>query len=90
MYYHKEHFWAKIEGDVVDHGNNRFCPKTGRPGRLFMSLPSPWKDGGTRPNPVDQWNSENGGRIYAPVSGKIESINGELKIHLEFALTKVL
>ena len=78
MYYHKEHFWARVEGDVVTMGTTDFAQKLA--GQVvYIELPSPGKT-------VEQGkpfgSMESGkwvGRIYAPVSGKVESINGELE-----------
>ncbi len=78
MYYHKEHFWAKVEGDVVTMGTTDFAQKLA--GQVvYIELPSPGKA-------VEQGkpcgSMESGkwvGRIYAPVSGKIEAINGDLE-----------
>ena len=78
LYYHKEHFWAKVDGDVVTIGTTDFAQKLA--GQVvYIELPSPGKA-------VEQGkpcgSMESGkwvGRIYAPISGKIESINGELE-----------
>ena len=78
MYYHKEHFWAKVEGDVVTMGTTDFAQKLA--GQVvYVELPSSGKM-------VEQGkpcgSMESGkwvGRIYAPVSGKVESINGDLE-----------
>jgi len=78
FYYHKEHFWAKVEGDVVTMGTTDFAQKLA--GQVvYIELPSPGKT-------VEQGkpcgSMESGkwvGRIYAPVAGKIESINSELE-----------
>jgi glycine cleavage system H protein len=78
MYYHKEHFWARIEGDLVIMGTTDFAQKLA--GQVvYVELPSPGKA-------VEQGkpcgSMESGkwvGRIYAPVSGKIDSINGALE-----------
>ncbi len=78
MHYHKEHFWAKVEGDVVTMGTTDFAQKLA--GQVvYIELPSPGKT-------VEQGkpcgSMESGkwvGRIYAPVSGKIEAINGDLE-----------
>jgi glycine cleavage system H protein len=77
FYYHKEHFWAKVEGDVVTMGTTDFAQKLA--GQVvYIELPSPGKA-------VEQGkpcgSMESGkwvGRIYAPVSGKVESINSDL------------
>ncbi len=78
LYYHKEHFWAKVEGDTVTMGTTDFAQKLA--GQVvYIELPSPGKA-------VEQGkpcgSMESGkwvGRIYATVSGKIEAINGELE-----------
>ncbi|HSB06114.1 MAG TPA: glycine cleavage system protein GcvH [Thermodesulfobacteriota bacterium] len=78
LYYHKEHFWAKVEGDAVTMGTTDFAQKLA--GQVvYIELPSTGKA-------VEQGkpcgSMESGkwvGRIYAPVSGKIEAINGELE-----------
>ena len=78
LYYHKEHFWAKVEGDTVTMGTTDFAQKLA--GQVvYIELPSVGKA-------VEQGkpcgSMESGkwvGRIYATVSGKIEAINGELE-----------
>lgn len=78
LYYHKEHFWAKVEGDRVTVGTTDFAQKLA--GQIvFVELPAVGKM-------VEQdkpcGSMESGkwvGRIYAPVSGKVDSINHELE-----------
>ena len=78
LYYHKEHFWARTEGDVVTIGTNDFAQKLA--GQIvYVELPTPGRA-------VEQGkpcgSMESGkwvGRIYAPVSGKIEACNQELE-----------
>lgn len=78
MYYHKEHFWAKVEGDVVTMGTTDFAQKLA--GQVvYVELPS---SGKTVEQGKPCGSMESGkwvGRIYAPVSGKVESINGDLE-----------
>jgi len=78
MYYHKEHFWAKIEGDVVTMGTTDFAQKLA--GQVvYVELPSPGK-GVEQGKPCGSMESGKWvGRIYAPVSGKVESVNGALE-----------
>ncbi len=78
LYYHKEHFWARVEGDKVTVGTTDFAQKLAGD-IVFVELPSIGKA-------VEQGkpcgSMESGkwvGRIYAPVSGKVESANGELE-----------
>ncbi len=78
LYYHKEHFWARVNGDVVTMGTTDFAQKLA--GQVvYVELPSAGKA-------VEQGkpcgSMESGkwvGRIYAPLSGKVESINPDLE-----------
>src|SRR4030042_3805427 len=78
LYYHKEHFWAKVEGNTVMVGTTDFAQKLA--GQVvYIELPSVGKV-------VEQGkpcgSMESGkwvGRIYATVSGKIETSNEELE-----------
>jgi glycine cleavage system H protein len=78
LYYHKEHFWAKVEGNRVIVGTTDFAQKLA--GQIvYVELPSVGKV-------IEQGrpcgSMESGkwvGRIYAPVSGKVESSNEELE-----------
>ena len=78
LYYHKEHYWAKVEGDVVTIGTTDFAQKLA--GQVvYIELPSVGKA-------VEQGkpcgSMESGkwvGRIYSPLSGKVEAINSELE-----------
>ena len=78
LYYHKEHFWAKVEGDIVIVGTTDFAQKLAGD-IVFIELPSLGRI-------VEQGkpcgSMESGkwvGRIYAPLSGKVESSNQELE-----------
>jgi glycine cleavage system H protein len=78
LYYHKEHFWAKVEGGNVSMGVSDFAQKLA--GQIvFVELPS-------RGKTVEQGkpcgSMESGkwvGRIYAVLSGKVESSNQDLE-----------
>jgi glycine cleavage system H protein len=78
FYYHKEHFWAKVEGDIVITGTTDFAQKLA--GQIvYVELPAVGRV-------VEQGkpcgSMESGkwvGRIYAPVSGKVESSNQDLE-----------
>jgi glycine cleavage system H protein len=78
LYYHKEHFWARVEGDLVRVGTNDFAQKLA--GQIvYVELPSV---GRTVEQGKPCGSMESGkwvGRIYAPVSGKVESVNQELE-----------
>src|SRR5512136_1595672 len=83
LYYHKEHFWAKVEGNTVTVGTTDFAQKLA--GQIvYVELPSAGKA-------VEQGkpcgSMESGkwvGRIYAPISGKVESSNQDLEDSPEF------
>ena len=78
LYYHKEHFWAKVDAGMVVMGTNDFAQKLA--GQIvYVELPSVGKM-------VEQdkpfGSMESGkwvGRVYAPVSGKVEAVNGDLE-----------
>jgi len=78
LYYHKEHFWARVEGEIVTVGTTDFAQKLAGD-IVFVEMPSVGKT-------VEQGkpcgSMESGkwvGRIYAPVSGKVQSSNEELE-----------
>jgi glycine cleavage system H protein len=78
LYHHREHFGARVEGDFVVMGTNDFAQKLA--GQIvYVEMPS-------KGRVVEQGkpcgSMESGkwvGRIYAPISGKVESINQELE-----------
>ncbi len=78
LYYHKEHFWAKVDGSTVTVGSTDFAQK--QAGQIvYVELPSPGKA-------IEQGkpcgSMESGkwvGRVYAPVSGKVDSVNQDLE-----------
>ncbi len=78
LYYHKEHFWAKVEGDKVTMGTSDFAQKLA--GQIvYVELPA---TGRTVEQGKPCGSMESGkwvGRIYAPVSGKVEGSNQELE-----------
>ena len=78
VYYHKEHFWAKVEGNKVTMGTSDFAQKLA--GQIvYVELPA---TGRTVEQGKPCGSMESGkwvGRIYAPVSGKVEGSNQELE-----------
>ena len=78
LYYHKEHFWAKVEGNVVTMGTNDFAQKLA--GQIvYVELPA---SGKTLEQGKPCGSLESGkwvGRIYAPISGKVQSANQALE-----------
>jgi len=76
LYYHKEHFWVKKDGNVAIVGIDEFGTKLA--GEIsFIELPMEDDEVGAG----DQVGSlETGkwlGKVYSPVSGKIIAINEE-------------
>ncbi|MGQ9645294.1 MAG: glycine cleavage system protein GcvH [Thermodesulfobacteriota bacterium] len=78
IYYHKEHFWARVEGDQVTMGTSDFAQKLA--GQIvYVELPNV---GRTLEQGKPCGSMESGkwvGRIYAPVSGKVEASNQDLE-----------
>ena len=78
IYYHKEHYWAKIDRDKVIMGTSDFAQKLA--GQIvYVELPSV---GRSLEQGKPCGSMESGkwvGRIYAPVSGKVESSNQDLE-----------
>ena len=78
LYYHKEHFWARVEGDIVSVGTTDFAQKLA--GQIvFVELPA---NGRAVEQGKPCGSMESGkwvGRVYAPVSGKVESSNQDLE-----------
>jgi glycine cleavage system H protein len=74
LYYHQEHMWAKVEGDKVKVGLSDFSQKLA--GEIsYIEMP----EEGVQVNQDKVVGSyETGkwlGKIYAPVSGEVISIN---------------
>ena len=78
LYYHKEHFWARVEGDTVTVGTSDFAQKLA--GQIvYVELP-PIGKAVEQGKPCGSMESGKWvGRIYSPLSGKIEDVNGELE-----------
>ena len=78
LYYHKEHYWAKIEGGKVVIGTTDFAQKLA--GQIvYVELPAA---GRTVEQGKPCGSMESGkwvGRIYSPVSGKVEASNQDLE-----------
>jgi glycine cleavage system H protein len=77
LWYHKEHMWAKVEGDLATVGVTDFYQRLA--GEIsYIELPSVGDDisAGDVVGTVEtgKWI----GKIYAPVSGSVEEINEEI------------
>jgi len=77
LYYHKEHYWARVESNKVIMGINDFAQKLA--GQIvYVELPS-FGRAVEQGKPCGSMESGKWvGRIYAIVSGKVESYNQEL------------
>ena len=74
LYYHKEHTWVKVEGDIVKVGLNDFSQKLA--GEIsYIEMPEEGdqvnQDGVMGSFETGKWL----GKVYAPVSGEVISIN---------------
>lgn len=78
LWYHKEHMWAKVEGDLATVGVTDFYQKLA--GEIsYIELPSVGDD-----ISVDDvvGTVETGkwiGKIYAPLSGTVEEVNDKIE-----------
>ena len=77
LYYHKEHMWVKVDGDKATVGVTDFFVKLS--GEIsYIELPSIGddlsKDDVVGTVETGKWI----GKIYAPITGTVESINEEI------------
>ncbi len=78
LYYHKEHCWAKVEGDLVVVGVTDFTQKMAGTLKRVMTLEE--EDDVSQDKPFGTLNSGKWtGKIYAPISGEIAELNEELE-----------
>lgn len=79
LYYHKEHYWAKVENDTVVMGATDFAQRLA--GEIaYVELPD---DGRELEQNKPFGSMETGkwvGRIYAVVSGTVVEANEELEL----------
>jgi glycine cleavage system H protein len=78
LYYDKNHFWARVEGDVVTMGTTHFTAKLA--GEItYVDLPQE-DDEVTQGKPFGSIESGKWvGRVYAVVSGTVAAVNEELE-----------
>ena len=76
--YTKDHEWARVEGDTVTVGTSDFAQKLA--GQIvYVELP-PIGKAVEQGKPCGSMESGKWvGRVYAPVSGKVEAVNSELE-----------
>ena len=78
LYYHKEHCWARVEGNVVVVGVTDFAQKMAGIIKRVVTLEE--EDETSQDKPFGTMSSGKWtGKIYAPVSGEIEEVNEELE-----------
>ena len=78
LYYHKEHFWAKVDGNIVTVGTTDFAQKLA--GQIVYAELPPAGKAVEQGKPCGSMESGKWvGRIYSPISGKVESSNQELE-----------
>ncbi len=78
LYYDKNHFWAKVDGDTVTMGATEFTAKLA--GEItYVDLPEE-EDEVTQGKPFGSIESGKWvGRVYAVVSGEVSEVNEDLE-----------
>jgi glycine cleavage system H protein len=77
LYYHKEHMWARVEGDVVIVGGTDFMQKLAGDVKRIVTLEEDDEVEQDKPFgtiSTGKWT----GKLYAPVTGEITEVNEEL------------
>ena len=78
LYFHKEHYWARIEGDVVVIGVSDFAQKLAGTIKRVVTLEE--EDEIVRDKPIGTLSSGKWtGKLYAPVSGEIVEVNEDIE-----------
>ena len=78
LYYHKEHNWARVEGDVVVVGITDFSQKLAGAIKRVETLEE--DDEVTQDKPMGTISSGKWtGKIYAPFSGEIIEVNEDVE-----------
>lgn len=78
LYFHKEHYWARVEGDVVVIGVSDFAQKLAGTIKRVVTLEE--EDEIVRDKPIGTLSSGKWtGKLYAPVSGEIVEVNEEIE-----------
>lgn len=78
LYYHKEHCWARVEGDEVLIGFNDFAQKIAGTIKRIVTLEE--DDEVSQDKPFGTISSGKWtGKIYAPVSGEITEVNEDVE-----------
>jgi glycine cleavage system H protein len=78
LYYHKEHCWAKVDGDIVVIGVTDFTQKLAGTIKRVATLEE--DDEVNQDKPYGTINSGKWtGKLYSPVSGEITEVNEDLE-----------
>ena len=78
LYFHKEHYWARVEGDVVVIGVSDFAQKLAGTIKRVVTLEE--EDEIVRDKPIGTLSSGKWtGKLYAPVSGEIIEVNEDIE-----------
>lgn len=78
LWYHKEHMWAKVEGDVATVGVTDFYQRLA--GEIsYIELPSVGDDISADDVVGTVETGKWIGKIYAPLSGSVEAINEDIE-----------
>lgn len=78
LYYHKEHCWAKPDGDLVIVGMTDFAQKMAGTIKRVVTLEE--EDEVSQDKPFGTMSSGKWtGKIYSPINGEIEEVNEEIE-----------
>ena len=82
LYYTKEHEWARVQPGAVVIGITDYASKTLND-VVYLSLPSPGQDLKQLASFGTVESTKAVSELYAPLSGKVTKVNGELANHPE-------
>lgn len=78
VYYHKEHYWARVEGNVVVIGVSDFAQKLAGTIKRVVTLEE--EDEIVQDKPFGTISSGKWtGKLYSPVSGEITEVNEDVE-----------
>ncbi len=78
LYFQKDHYWARVEGDVVVIGVSDFAQKLAGTIKRVVTLEE--DDEIVRDKPIGTLSSGKWtGKLYAPVSGEIVEVNEDIE-----------
>ncbi|MCK4757918.1 MAG: glycine cleavage system protein GcvH [Thermoplasmata archaeon] len=78
LYFQKDHYWARVEGDVVVIGVSDFAQKLAGTIKRVVTLEE--EDEVVRDKPIGTLSSGKWtGKLYSPVSGEIVEVNEDIE-----------